>query len=102
MLLSGSKVLRLLEPMHAVCVTRHEGYWSYEFCYKKGLRQFHTVAMRDSKGAPLLCLEVERSRQLLYGLAVVIHSSQVGVSAATLMQVKTVAMRDSKGSSRWL
>jgi hypothetical protein len=41
--------------MHAVCVTRHEGYWSYEFCYKKGLRQFHTVAMRDSKG---LCDEL--------------------------------------------
>jgi hypothetical protein len=42
--------MKLLEPMQAMCITRHEGYWSYEFCHKKALRQFHTVAMRDQKG----------------------------------------------------
>jgi hypothetical protein len=50
---AGSKLLKLLEPMSAICLTRHEGYWSYEFCYKKGVRQYHTVAVRDQKGAYL-------------------------------------------------
>ena len=46
-----SPVLRLLEPLSQFCLTRHEGYWSYEFCYKRGVRQFHNVAVRDPKGA---------------------------------------------------
>ena len=44
-------MLRLLEPLAHFCLTRHEGYWSYEFCYKRGIRQFHNVAVRDPKGA---------------------------------------------------
>jgi hypothetical protein len=44
-------VLRLLEPLSQFCVNRHEGYWSYEFCYRRGIRQYHNVAVRDAKGA---------------------------------------------------
>lgn len=48
---ANSAVLRLLEPLRDFCLTRHEGYWSYEFCYKRGIRQYHNVAVRDPKGA---------------------------------------------------
>ncbi len=50
-LAAKSPVLRLLEPLAHFCLQRHEGYWSYEFCYKRGIRQYHNVAVRDPKGA---------------------------------------------------
>jgi hypothetical protein len=31
----------LLKALEGVCLQRHEGWWSFEFCYKKGARQFH-------------------------------------------------------------
>mmetsp|Transcript_38178 Transcript_38178/g.88055 ORF Transcript_38178/g.88055 Transcript_38178/m.88055 type:complete len:248 (+) Transcript_38178:3-746(+) len=40
----------LLESLNGVCLSRHEGWWSYEFCYKKQMRQFHLVTVTDAKG----------------------------------------------------
>lgn len=54
-----SQALRLLEPLATYCLTRHEGYWSYEFCYKKSIRQYHTVAMRDANGRTVSKVESE-------------------------------------------
>jgi len=35
----------LLKALEGVCLQRHEGWWSFEFCYKKGARQFHVEGM---------------------------------------------------------
>lgn len=40
----------LLESLGNLCLTRHEGWWSYEFCYKRHVRQFHLVSGTDAKG----------------------------------------------------
>lgn len=53
---ANSAALRLLEPLVGFCLQRHEGYWSYEFCYKRGIRQYHNVAVRDAKGACVFCV----------------------------------------------
>jgi hypothetical protein len=56
---ANSQALRLLEPLSIYCLTRHEGYWSYEFCYKKGIRQYHQVAVRDEQGKTVSRVESE-------------------------------------------
>jgi len=56
---ANSQALRLLEPLAAYCLKRHEGYWSYEFCYKGAIRQYHTVAVRDSTGQVMSKIERE-------------------------------------------
>lgn len=33
--------LELLAPLKSVCVYKNEGWWSYEFCHGKHVRQFH-------------------------------------------------------------
>ncbi|EGB08968.1 hypothetical protein AURANDRAFT_63519 [Aureococcus anophagefferens] len=38
----------LLKALEGVCLQRHEGWWSFEFCYKKGARQFHARAEDDA------------------------------------------------------
>eukprot|EP00624_Nannochloropsis_granulata_P005569 evm.model.NODE_3972_length_9029_cov_40.805073.1 len=54
-----SQALRLLEPLASYCLKRHEGFWSYEFCYKGAIRQYHTVAVRDSTGQVMSKIESE-------------------------------------------
>lgn len=56
---ANSQALRLLEPLASYCLKRHEGFWSYEFCYKGAIRQYHTVAMRDSTGQVMSKIESE-------------------------------------------
>jgi len=34
----------LLEPLRRSCLVRHEGWWTYEFCYGRQIRQFHLIA----------------------------------------------------------
>eukprot|EP00697_Spironema_sp_BW2_P000245 gnl/Spiro4/10329_TR5512_c0_g1_i1.p1 gnl/Spiro4/10329_TR5512_c0_g1~~gnl/Spiro4/10329_TR5512_c0_g1_i1.p1 ORF type:complete len:339 (+),score=40.73 gnl/Spiro4/10329_TR5512_c0_g1_i1:93-1019(+) len=31
----------LLKPLTGACFHRHEGWWTYELCYQKSVRQFH-------------------------------------------------------------
>jgi len=34
----------LLQPLNNACFYRHEGWWTYEFCFKKHVRQYHVEA----------------------------------------------------------
>ena len=47
--LQNVSAFSLLESLNGVCLSRHEGWWSYEFCYKKQMRQFHLVTVTDAK-----------------------------------------------------
>ena len=49
----------LLEPLNGVCLSRHEGWWSYEFCHNKHMRQFHLVQGTDQKGKTASKIEDE-------------------------------------------
>ena len=42
----------LLKALEGVCLQRHEGWWSFEFCYKKGARQFHARLPRVETTPP--------------------------------------------------
>ncbi|KAG7400688.1 Protein OS-9 [Phytophthora boehmeriae] len=44
-LFTARSLLQPLEDAHT-CVTRNEGWWTYEFCFGRSLRQYH----RDSEG----------------------------------------------------
>ena len=46
----NASALALLEPLSGVCLSRHEGWWSYELCYRRHARQFHLEAGTDAKG----------------------------------------------------
>jgi len=46
----NDSALTLLNPLKKQCLLRHEGWWSYELCYQKQIRQFHVVTGTDSKG----------------------------------------------------
>ena len=37
----GKLVTELLEPLGTACFYRIEGWWTYEFCHKKKVRQYH-------------------------------------------------------------
>jgi hypothetical protein len=37
----GKVVTELLEPLASACFYRIEGWWTYEFCHKKKVRQYH-------------------------------------------------------------
>eukprot|EP00740_Mantoniella_antarctica_P006237 CAMPEP_0181363218 /NCGR_PEP_ID=MMETSP1106-20121128/8570_1 /TAXON_ID=81844 /ORGANISM="Mantoniella antarctica, Strain SL-175" /LENGTH=296 /DNA_ID=CAMNT_0023477519 /DNA_START=256 /DNA_END=1142 /DNA_ORIENTATION=+ len=37
----GSAVSELLEPLANACFYRIEGWWTYEFCHKRKVRQYH-------------------------------------------------------------
>lgn len=56
---AASQALQLLEPMASQCLRRHDGYWSYEFCYNGSIRQFHTVAVREATGNVVSKVESE-------------------------------------------
>jgi hypothetical protein len=45
----------LLEPLSGLCFTRHEGWWSYELCYKRQIRQFHLVTNASASAATRPC-----------------------------------------------
>ena len=51
--------LAMLEPLNGVCLSRHEGWWSYEMCYQRHVRQFHLVTGTDAKGKPTSHIEGE-------------------------------------------
>lgn len=38
---------KLVKPMETGCAQRHEGWWSYEFCFGKHVRQFHLETVKD-------------------------------------------------------
>ena len=52
-------VATLLEPLRSVCLQRHEGWWSYEFCYARHVRQFHVGTTTDKKGKAQSRVEAE-------------------------------------------
>ncbi|GKU99849.1 hypothetical protein SLEP1_g12634 [Rubroshorea leprosula] len=43
----------LLEVLKEKCFIRQEGWWSYEFCYQKTLRQLH---LEDEVGYLIMCI----------------------------------------------
>ena len=44
-----TNVAALLKPLEGICVQKTEGWWTFEFCYKKQARQFHAEVVRDEK-----------------------------------------------------
>lgn len=40
----------LLKPLETVCMQKHEGWWTYEFCYRGQIRQLHLHTSTDKKG----------------------------------------------------
>uniref|UniRef100_A0A7S2DT72 MRH domain-containing protein n=1 Tax=Octactis speculum TaxID=3111310 RepID=A0A7S2DT72_9STRA len=53
--------LDFLEALQGTCFSRHEGWWSYEFCYKRHFRQFHLVTVIDAKGKTSSVIQDEYS-----------------------------------------
>ena len=47
---AASTVHRLLKPLENVCMQKHEGGWSYEFCYRHHIRQVHLEAVAEESG----------------------------------------------------
>merc|ERR1711871_532624 len=40
----------LLKPLETVCMQKHEGWWTYEFCYRGQIRQLHLQAVANKNG----------------------------------------------------
>lgn len=40
----------LLKPLETVCMQKHEGWWTYEFCYRSQIRQLHLHTSTSKKG----------------------------------------------------
>ncbi|KAJ8600584.1 hypothetical protein CTAYLR_008173 [Chrysophaeum taylorii] len=48
----------LLGALQGVCLQRHEGWWSFEFCYRKTTRQFHVeIDEKDGRKTPRVVAE---------------------------------------------
>ena len=43
-------VHQLLKPLENVCMQKHEGWWTYEFCYRQHVRQVHLQAVANKNG----------------------------------------------------
>ena len=44
-------VAKYLLPLKGTCFYRLEGWWTYEFCYMKGIRQFHQEKVKGAANA---------------------------------------------------
>ncbi|WVZ18692.1 hypothetical protein V8G54_006014 [Vigna mungo] len=53
----------LLEALKGPCFLRQEGWWSYEFCYQKKLRQLH---LEDDKASGKRCVQKVADGDLLF------------------------------------
>ena len=44
-------IRQLLKPLENVCMQKHDGWWTYDFCYRQHIRQVHlqTVANKNGK-----------------------------------------------------
>ena len=40
----------LLKPLEKVCMQKHDGWWTYEFCYRHHVRQLHLHTSTNGKG----------------------------------------------------
>jgi len=65
---SGGSALKALEPLKKLCLSRHDGWWSYELCYGRHVRQFHLEQGTDEKGKPATRVTAE----FMLGLAPVL------------------------------
>ena len=45
-------VTSYLQPLKGTCFYRLEGWWTYEFCFEKGLRQFHQEKVKATANKP--------------------------------------------------
>ena len=45
------RVASFLRPLKGTCFYRLEGWWTYEFCFMKSLRQFHQEKHKSPTGA---------------------------------------------------
>ncbi|KAJ3075468.1 Protein OS-9, partial [Quaeritorhiza haematococci] len=46
------RAIALLEPMRKSCLYHISGWWTYEFCYKKHIRQFHPLTEQEMAQIP--------------------------------------------------
>ena len=81
----------LLKALEGVCLQRHEGWWSFEFCYKKGARQFHARLPRvETKPPPPAAPELFGVAQV-DGMGLGLGVAGLGLEAetTTVPQVET-------------
>ena len=80
----------LLKALEGVCLQRHEGWWSFEFCYKKGARQFHARLPRVETTPPPAAPELFGVAQV-DGMGLGLGVAGLGLEAetTTVPQVET-------------
>ena len=44
-------LVSLLDSFHGICLQRHEGWWSFEYCHGLKARQFHVSQTQDKATA---------------------------------------------------
>ena len=49
---AAPRVASYLQPLKGTCFYRLEGWWTYEFCFMKGLRQFHQEKVKATATKP--------------------------------------------------
>ena len=49
---AAPRVASYLQPLKGTCFYRLEGWWTYEFCFQKGLRQFHQEKVKATATKP--------------------------------------------------
>jgi hypothetical protein len=52
-------VVQLLMPLNGNCFTKHEGWWSYEFCMGKHVRQYHADHVQQADGRKKTVVQAE-------------------------------------------
>jgi hypothetical protein len=55
----------LLKPLHGVCLRKPEGWWTYEVCMGKHIRQYHAERQSDPDGEEGAYINVEVSEFVL-------------------------------------
>lgn len=51
---STAKIATLLNPLAESCLYINKGWWSYEFCYLRQIRQYHKAQKEDEKNEDFL------------------------------------------------
>ena len=61
----ASAGVELLKPLHGVCLRKPEGWWTYEVCMGKHIRQYHAERKPDPNGEDGDFINVEVSEFIL-------------------------------------
>jgi hypothetical protein len=57
--IQDQSIPQLLTPLKGKCFTKHEGWWSYEFCVGKHVRQYHADQVQQTDGRKKTVVQAE-------------------------------------------